>query len=194
MRQAVFVRRGRVHSGLIQRHGLQLTQGTTQRNSRQSPGEHISSSAQGPQLAQLRRTAGHDDAKFIFLWIAFNSVYAHEVEDRSRFRERRVLLNFLHLLNEVDDDKLFYGIVWDEFPNSIRLLLANKYVFQPFWDFQCDKIPEEEWLKHFSNSKNAAQRALGKMDTVKVLAIVFCELADRIDSGFHNETLISSSS
>ena len=125
---------------------------------------------------QCSEQQDNDDAKFIFLWIAFNSAYAHEIEDRKQFRERKVLVNFLKLLHEVDSDKMLYGIVWDEFPKSIRLLLSNKFVFQRFWDHQNMKISENEWLSSFERSRISAQRALGKMDTVKVLAILFDRL------------------
>ncbi|MCP4076404.1 MAG: hypothetical protein GY744_09490 [Gammaproteobacteria bacterium] len=118
----------------------------------------------------------NDDAKFIFLWISFNSAYAHEIEDRRHFKERKVLVNFLKLLLEVDSDKTLYGIAWDEFPKSIRLLLSNKYVFQFYWDYQNQKITEDEWEYLFESAKISAQNALGSMDTVKILAIVFDRL------------------
>lgn len=118
----------------------------------------------------------NDDAKFIFLWIAFNASYAHEIDDRQQFRERKVLLNFINVLLDVDNENLLYNIVWKEFPKSIRLLLANKFVFQRFWDYQSDKITEDEWIDAFEKSKASANRSLGSMDTVKVLAIVFDRL------------------
>ena len=114
-----------------------------------------------------------DDSKFIFLWIAFNAAYAHEIQNRWEINERRVLSNFLQILIAADHDRSLYKIVWDEFPNSIRLLIDNKYVYQQFWDFHNDKINESEWLEQFKNSREAANRALGKMDTVKILSIIF---------------------
>ena len=96
-------------------------------------------------LSWLQRAEQEDqdaDARFIFLWIAFNAAYANEIHDRTQFSERRILLNFLHRLIDVDSEKLLYKAVWDEFPKSIRLLIDNRYVFQPFWNHQNGLISE----------------------------------------------------
>jgi hypothetical protein len=114
-----------------------------------------------------------DDSNFIFLWISFNAAYAHEIFNRWEFNERQVLSNFIQILIDSDDEKTLYNIVWNEFPNSIRLLINNQYVYQQFWDLQNNKITEEEWKILFQNSKDASNRAMGHMDTEKVLAIVF---------------------
>jgi hypothetical protein len=113
------------------------------------------------------------DARFVFLWISFNSAYANEIQDRTKFSERRIQLNFLHRLIASDEERLLYNAVWHHFPESIRLLIGNRHVFQPFWDFQNGRIAEDDWQEQFARKKAAATRALGRMDTSKVLAIVF---------------------
>ncbi len=114
-----------------------------------------------------------EDSKFIFLWIAFNAAYAHEIPNRWEVNERQILSNYLQILITADDENTLYNIVWNEFPSSIRLLIDNKYVYQQFWDFQNEKIEEDHWLVIFNKSKEMANRALGKMDTGKILSIVF---------------------
>ncbi len=116
------------------------------------------------------------DARFIFLWIAFNAAYANEVHDRSRFTERKLFLTFLARLIDIDHQNLLYQIIWEEFPASIRLLIDNKYVYQPFWDYQNNKVSAESWTSSFQHSRVSANRALGRMDTRRVLAIVFDRL------------------
>ena len=116
------------------------------------------------------------DAEFIFLWVSFNAAYSHEIEDRRLFKEKKGLLNFLKILIHADSENMIYHIVWKEFSKSIRLLLSNKYVFQKFWDYQNQKITERDWLKSFEISNVSVNKALGKMDTIKVLAIVFDRL------------------
>ena len=118
----------------------------------------------------------NEDARFVFLWIAFNASYAHEIDNRQQFKERRVLLNFFKLLLDVDHGTLLYDVVWKEFQSSIRVLISNHYVFQKYWDFQNLKISEQEWRDAFEASKVTANRALGRMDTMKVMAIVFDRL------------------
>ncbi|TNG00919.1 MAG: hypothetical protein EP297_03060 [Gammaproteobacteria bacterium] len=114
-----------------------------------------------------------NDARFIFLWISFNAAYANEIHDQLIFSEQEILRNFLKRLVDSDSEKLLYKILWDEFPKSVRMLIENKFVFKPFWDFQNGRIDEEPWKKKFAQSKKSAKAALGKMDTMKILVVVF---------------------
>ncbi|MFC1776131.1 hypothetical protein ACFL3I_02165 [Pseudomonadota bacterium] len=116
------------------------------------------------------------DARFIFLWVAFNAAYANDIIDRQNFTERKLFQNFLGRLIDSDTDKLLYELVWDKFSGAIRLLIDNQYVFQPFWDYQNGRTTEEQWQQAFQNSKAAALRAMGSMDTQKVMGIMFDRL------------------
>ena len=75
-----------------------------------------------------------------------------------------------------DHTGLLHQIVWEQFSSSIRLLLHNQYVFQPFWDDQSGKILEDDCKKAFERSKASANRALGRMDTIRVVAEIFDRL------------------
>lgn len=130
-------------------------------------------------LSWLRRAEEEeddDDAQFLFLWISFNAAYANEIHDRSGFPEKRLLLQFLHGLIDSDDDQMLYQAIWDHFPDAIRLMIANKYVFQPFWDYHNGLIDEQDWAERFDRSQKAAHRALGRLNTKKIIAIVFDRL------------------
>lgn len=59
---------------------------------------------------------------------------------------------------------------------DIRLLIDNKYVFQPFWEHTKSNLTEDEWLDNFTRSKASANRALGRMNTRTVLAVIFDRL------------------
>jgi len=122
-----------------------------------------------------QETSDHD-ARFIFLWVAFNAAYANDIIDRQNFSERKVFQNFLGRLIDSDADKLLYELVWDQFSGAIRLLIDNQYVFQPFWDYQNGRTTEEQWQQAFQNSKAAALRAMGSQDTQKVMGIMFDRL------------------
>jgi len=110
------------------------------------------------------------------LWIAFNAAYAHEIDSRNNFSERRLFLKYLKRLIKSDHNNLLYEIIWTEFPGSIRLLIENKYAFQPFWNFHNGRLSEVEWKQRFENSKVTATRALGRQQTIRILAIVFDRL------------------
>ncbi|MCP3927811.1 MAG: hypothetical protein GY705_01780 [Bacteroidetes bacterium] len=130
-------------------------------------------------LSWLNRAEQCDDdldAEFIFLWIAYNAAYANEIDDHRRFTEQATFQNFLNRLCDLDKDQKIYNLVWSEFTSSLRVLLDNKFVFQPFWDFHNKKIEEADWQNKFQDAKNSAHRALGNKDTGKVLAIVFSRL------------------
>jgi len=117
-----------------------------------------------------------NDARFIFLWIAFNAAYAQELNVQERTVEQVAFEQFLRKLVDLDQKKLLQDLVWKEFSGSIRVLLDNQYVYQPFWDFQNGKINEESWQRRFSSDKNVAKAAIGKQDTVAVLVIVLLRL------------------
>jgi len=75
------------------------------------------------------------DGKFIFLWIAFNAAYANDMGDQERPHEKQLFQFFLEKLAGLDKDDVLYKLIWSEFSGSIRVLLENRFVYQPFWDF-----------------------------------------------------------
>lgn len=86
-------------------------------------------------LQRAEKETEDKGARFIFLWIAFNAAYANEIHDRRLFSEQKVLINFLHRLLEVDEQGLIYKILWKQYPGALRVLIDNKYVYGPFWDY-----------------------------------------------------------
>ena len=127
-------------------------------------------------LDRAEQEPADPDAQFIFLWVAFNAAYANEIPNRQNFSERRLFQGFLGRLIDSDSEQLLYTLVWDQFSGAIRLLIDNKYVFQPFWDHHNGQTTEEAWQLAFQNSKSAARRALGDIDTLKVMGIMFDRL------------------
>ena len=127
-------------------------------------------------LNRAEQETKDQDAKFIFLWVAFNAAYANEVPDRQSSTERKRFQGFLGRLIDSDTDKLLYELVWNHFSGAIRLMIDNKYVFQPFWDFHNGQITEEDWQQSFQKSKTSASRALGRQDTQKVMEVMFDRL------------------
>jgi len=113
-----------------------------------------------------------DDSKFIFLWIALNAAYAHEIAPEHRPKEYEFIYLFLERVCKLDDNNRLENLVWSEFPKSIRVLLNNQYIFQPYWDFLNGKISEEEWKNRFQRAKSIASTELGNRNTPKVLDIV----------------------
>ena len=48
-------------------------------------------------LDRSEQEAEDEDARFIFLWVAFNAAYANEINDRKNFPERKLFQGFLGL-------------------------------------------------------------------------------------------------
>ena len=118
-----------------------------------------------------------DDARFIFLWISLNAAYANEIQRDADEAEQVILQRFLRVLLAVDRDELLYKLVWNKFSGPIRMLLHNRFVFEPFWDSQSGRIGEHEWKAKFERANSAALRALGNSNqTARVLAIVLARL------------------
>jgi hypothetical protein len=127
--------------------------------------------------AEQLASADDLDGEFIFLWIAFNAAYATEIDEKYRGSEQQTFRAFLQKLTELDaGKKRFDALVWQEFPNSIRVLLDNRYVFADFWSWQNGSVSEADFEARFAAANRAAHVALGKQDTVTVLAIVLSRI------------------
>ena len=115
------------------------------------------------------------DMGFIALWIAFNAAYAKKLGNIDT-PERNSFRHFLQIVCDLDTQKVLYKLVWDKYSSSIRLLLDNKFVFFPFWQYKSGEISEEEWLRRFERNKTDAHKDLANQDTAGVLNAVFDRL------------------
>ena len=117
-----------------------------------------------------------DDAKFIFLWIAFNAAYAQDFEHRAHICERGLYQSFLRKLVDIDTSNRLFSIVWSEYSGPIRVILDNEFILQAYWDYNSGRISETRWKTERSRAKVAANKALGNGNTAMVLSIVFARL------------------
>ena len=117
-----------------------------------------------------------DDGRFIFRWIAFNAAYANEIGNQERAPEQKVFGRFLNKLVGLDKSEVLYKLIWTEFSSSIRVLLDNQFVFQPFWGYHNGLIEEEQWKTKFDKAKVAANKALAGHNTTTVLAIILSHM------------------
>ena len=116
------------------------------------------------------------DFRFIALWVSFNAAYAKEIDGRTMSAERSDFQQFLQTVCYLDQERLLYQLVWQTYSGSIRLLLDNRYTFQPFWDFHNGKTNETAWLDDFACAKKKAHTALAAQDTDTVLFVLFDRL------------------
>lgn len=143
-------------------------------------------------LLRSEREGTQDIERFVFLWIAFNSAYGNEAALRDfvegldgREGERERFRAFLRNIVDKDGSGVLEEIVWEKFSGPIRLLLANHYVFQPFWKAVWRSELDGRWRQHFERSRAEANAALKRQDTFKVLSFVFDRLYTLRNQIFH---------
>ena len=116
------------------------------------------------------------DAKCIFYWIAFNAAYARDLPSNRDATERDNLREYFAKIVALDSDNKIYNVVWNIYSGPIRLLLDNRYVFQPFWDYHNGKLAHDTWENRFQGERRRLNRALKNMDTETVLSTLFNRL------------------
>lgn len=67
-----------------------------------------------------------DDARFIFLWIAFNASYADEQAFQSVAPgERAAFVDYFGRLVALDDEQRIYKALWQQFSGPVRMLMET---------------------------------------------------------------------
>lgn len=127
-------------------------------------------------LQRAEQESDDIDARFIFLWIAFNAAYASPNLRDDGLTEQAVFKRFLADVLRLDTRNQLSNLVWTQFPQAIRVLLDNPYVFQPFWDAQAQGARSLDWQVSFDTAKKRAHHALSQGDTLTILMTVLNRL------------------
>ena len=127
-------------------------------------------------LDRAEQAEGDNDAVFLFLWISFNAAYAEEINDNATFGERSAFDGYFQKLIDLDSSNRIYDAIWQKFPQSIRVFLDNKYIFQPFWKHHNHIDGFDDWQERFDASKRRFNSALSSKDTKIVLSMLFDRL------------------
>jgi len=127
-------------------------------------------------LHRAEREVDDHDAAFIFYWVAFNSAYAEDNIEEVSAGERSRFDDYFEKMISLDTDQVIYNAIWEKFSDSIRLLLNNRYVFQPFWSHHNQVPGYEDWEERFSKSKKKVKFALQDQDTKAILSTLFDRL------------------
>lgn len=143
--------------------------------------------------AEQARAGNDTDTEFIYYWISFNAAYANELGETERLSEQTHFQAFLTKIADLDRDQLLYNLVWQQFSGSIRLLMDNQFVYQPFWDFQRGRITEQEWKQRFSDSKAVLNKALTNQNVPQALACIFARLYTQRNQLIHGGATYNSS-
>lgn len=125
-------------------------------------------------LARAEREADDPDARFLFLWIAFNAAYASEFGFEASEREQT--RHFITTLLAADAQQRLQQTLLHEFTGPVRTLIENKFVFEPFWKALREHDSSGHWEQSFAGSKRVALKALLDGDTATVLSVVLDRL------------------
>ena len=128
-----------------------------------------------------------DDTAFIFYWLAFNALYARERVNNFDLSEseRGMFGHYFEKIAKLDKSNLIYDEFWQRFSDSVRNLLGNKFVFQPFWNHYNHVPGNEDWEERFEKTKSMSLRALQNEDTEKILQLIFDRLYVLRNQVFH---------
>ena len=128
-------------------------------------------------IGRAEAAADDDDARFIFLWIAFNAVYADERALRDdTLGESSVFGDFFRKAVDLDAGRRVYDAIWNNFSGPIRILMQNRYVFSPFWQHHNGIEGYEDWEDRLWRENRRFERALMGQDTAATLRFVFHRL------------------
>ncbi|MEY4357660.1 MAG: hypothetical protein RL469_986 [Pseudomonadota bacterium] len=126
-------------------------------------------------LERAEREKADPDARFIFLWIAFNAAYA--IDSRgAALTESRTFQTFLRTLLKLDTRERIKHLIWETFSGSIRVLLENPYVFPDFWRHHNGELTANEWQANFRRARNLALVGLREDNRLLILSVVMTRL------------------
>ena len=127
-------------------------------------------------LQRAEREPDDPDARFLFLWIAFNAAYGERDPLAERPREKDAFGAFFRKLGALDADRRLYDAVWNRFSGPIRMLLNNRFAFGPFWLWQNGDERFAQWRAMFEGQRRSFNKAVIGQDTTRILSMLFDRL------------------
>jgi hypothetical protein len=114
------------------------------------------------------------DLQYICLWISFNACYANNLSKGELLSERDSFSAFINKLVKHDQENRFFHLLWNQFSGPVRLLIENKYVYKPFWEFQRGEI--KDWKKPYEKSVSDSMKNLSAQNVEGLLEVVLNRL------------------
>ncbi len=124
--------------------------------------------------AAARHSDDHD-IRFITYWVAFCACYSVPDNQHTKLGERASFIQFVEKLTSRDATKRIASVLWETYPNAVRSLLDNPYVYPGFWVSQSEK--NEAWRDDFQRESRRASRYVRERNVSKILALVLDRLS-----------------
>jgi hypothetical protein len=145
-------------------------------------------------ISWLKSAEQHEkatDIKFISLWIAFNACYANTYNQMMNSTEKEMFRSFLDKLVKLDDESRFFNILWNKFSGPVRILLENKYIYKPFWDYQ--RGVQINWESLLERQNKEANQYLSREEVVPLMMMVLDRLYTLRNTIIHGGSTFQSS-
>jgi len=108
------------------------------------------------------------DLHYMGLWVSFNAIFAQHEQ-----QAKQELQPFLNSLCLKDSEGKISRVLWEKYSHPIQLLLAQRTLYQGFWDYQNQKISLEQCQHGFLLEQQLQQDALQQRDTFSLLNLLF---------------------
>ena len=123
-------------------------------------------------LERARQEQDDQDAAFMFYWIAFESVYAEWTREG---REQKAnFKRFFEKAVAADTKNTIRDEVLGHLADTILEVVANPYIFEPFWDYyNGNSDSDDEWQNLLISDVERVSVRLENGDAVEPLAAAF---------------------
>ena len=123
------------------------------------------------------------DAKFIFLWISFNSIYSGLEGFDEKSYVQNVFSKYFEMLVLNDRENFIYNYIWKKFTTTIKSVITNEFLLPSYWKFH-DSNPKL-WVDIYEKQKKIVNKALSNKDSINILNILFDRLYVLRNQVFH---------
>ena len=110
------------------------------------------------------------EERFLFFWIAFDAAYgqaqSQDKDKKATASEARA--QFIERIVAHDAQKKLYASISEMLDGPVRVLMQNKYIYEPFWEAHREN-QGNEWEKGFKDHNKRTYRAWVKGKTGRML-------------------------
>ena len=118
------------------------------------------------------------DMAFTCYWFSFNALYAKDHPYTPTQGEKGSFKAFFETVIGYHDEckRAILDQIQGNLSEPIKVLLDNKYAFEPFWKHHNGVSKANNWKDIFAEDKNTVNKALGKQDVYEILSVLFNRL------------------
>jgi len=125
-------------------------------------------------LRAAERYKDDPDICFLTLWVGFCACFSASENVHTKLGERASFAQYVERLAYYDSEGLLSQVLWETYPNAVRSLLANKYIFSGFWLAQ---ETDGNWEDEFNRQSKRASRYFKEHNSAKILMLTLDRLS-----------------